>query len=289
MTDSNPPLGRYYHEVYLAPSPIEEDRRSFRVRYAFLIDQYDTVELWKFVVGATGIEAFKPIYHTTPSFRDSVLALPFPDLLKVVHAVVRYLREEARSNSAWRTFLEEHIRNVQSLLAEERMAWVMDNHGGLHPLRDAVYSQQRQSAIQGLSIPRFSNARAEFEKYIDAFDNGEPDNKLAIRHIFQTVEALFKLRYEPAPPERLVEAEVRKRLGADFQRVKGQYEPNRYTKTANAEMVDAFVHWVVAAQQYRHEQGVADGVDQPPDDVTELLVTTGMSFIRWLIRIDSSA
>jgi hypothetical protein len=284
MSKDERPIGLYYHEVYLPPQSIEPDKREFRIRYAYLIDGFETYALKAFVVGETAIERFEPQPHKTPRYQLALLTLTMPELLKVMHAVVLYVRQQ-ESHVRRGDGARDHIEKVQRLLKAERLAWEMDDRGGLHPLRDAAYANQRESVIAGLSKPRYANARDIFVKFISAYDDGQPDSKLAINHIFDTAESLFKLRFHPTAPARL-DRGTAGQLRTSFPRPSDQHDPEYHLKKATSAMVEGFVNWVEASQQWRHEKGQPDVVNQPPDDIAELIVSAGMAYIRWLIRID---
>ncbi|OEO28990.1 hypothetical protein VW23_027485 [Devosia insulae DS-56] len=218
---------------------------------------------------------------TQPVFLSAIAAMPWLDLLKVVYFTGKYAEQVGSKR--------DYIQSMQELFKSTRLNWEMDDHGGIHPLRDTAYAAQRASVIAGLSEPRFANAAAAMARFVDAYDSAKPDNKLAINHVFDAAEALFKLRYQPTPPDRLTTGTAGQYLGKDFPRPKAQHEDESHLKRANSAMVAGFAGWVEACQQYRHELRQPDSDEQPPNELTELLVSAGMSYVRWLVRIDRDA
>jgi hypothetical protein len=70
--------------------------------------------------------------------------------------------------------------------------------------------------------------------------------------------------------------------------VQKRYGSNPTAQRAANKSVSALADWVDACHNYRHEEGVEEP-SQPPIELAVELISTGASFLRWLISIDPAA
>ena len=199
-------------------------------------------------------------------------------MLDTITVVAASLHSEYSKDDRRGRFLAEARR----ILKEENLAYEIDEIGGVHPLVDATFSAAMDSAISGMDNPRYA-ASAECVNRIDGYLLQDPQDFIgAIRAVFGACENTFKLMYGVP---RLDAKTAGERIGGDQQRF---YTEHPTLQAASAKTLEAFKQWVNAAHFYRHEQGVEEP-NQPAPEVAILLVSQGLSFVRWLTALDQKA
>jgi hypothetical protein len=205
------------------------------------------------------------------------------DFLDFVTLVFRWLTlarqrpmYEPDANTKW-------LQGCRRIFEEEGLRYDIDDQAGVHFKVDAEFSASIRAAIASLDLPRYANARAEFEKAMAAL-SGSPiaDGKDGIRGVFNAVECVYKLMNPKA--SKLVAADAVKTLQADVQKI---YSTNSTALRAANKTVNAFGDWIDACHNYRHEEGVEDP-SQPPLDLAVNLVSLGAAQLRWLINLDQA-
>ncbi|MGC9420150.1 MAG: hypothetical protein ACP5EN_14400 [Rhodovulum sp.] len=197
------------------------------------------------------------------------------EMLDTITVVAASLHSEYSKDDRRGRFLAEARR----ILKEENLAYEIDEIGGVHPLVDATFSAAMESAISGMDNPRYA-ASAECVNRIDGYLLQDPQDFIgAIRAVFGACENTFKLMYGVP---RLDARTAGERIGGDQQRL---YTEHPTLQAASAKTLEAFKQWVNAAHFYRHEQGVEEP-NQPAPEVAILLVSQGLSFVRWLTALD---
>lgn len=171
------------------------------------------------------------------------------------------------------------LREARRILKEENLAYEIDEIGGVHPLVDAAFSAALETAISGLDDPRYAASVQCVERIDGCLLQHPPDFIGAIRAVFGACENTFKLMYGVP---RLDSKTAGERLGRDQQAF---YKDHPTLQAASAKTLEGFKQWVNAAHFYRHEQGVQEP-SQPAEEVAILLVSQGLSFVRWLAVID---
>jgi hypothetical protein len=197
------------------------------------------------------------------------------EMLDTITVVAESLYNEYEKDDRRGRFIAEARR----ILKEENLAYDIDAIGGVHPLVDSTFSAAMESAISGMDNPRYA-ASAECVNRIDGYLLQDPQDFIgAIRAVFGACENTFKLMYGVP---RLDAKTAGERIGVDQQRL---YAEHPTLQAASAKMLEAFKHWVNAAHFYRHEQGVEEP-NQPAPEVAVLLISQGLSFVRWLTVLD---
>lgn len=195
------------------------------------------------------------------------------EVLDTVTIVTSYLRDSYRRDEG------AFIEGVQRIFREENLAYEIDDVGGVHPLVDSAFSAARLSSVAALSEERYS-ATAQCVEAIDLHLLQEPVDYIgAIRSAFGANENLFKLMYKVP---RLDSRTAGEKLGKDLQAL---YSGHPTLQSAAAKSLESFKDWINAAHFYRHEQGV-EAPNQPTEEAAILLVSQGLSFVRWLAQID---
>lgn len=171
---------------------------------------------------------------------------------------------------------------AKRIFHEENLAFTIDDQGGVHPLVDTAFTQTTNAAIASLAGSRYKATLQRIEE-IDGHLLQEPPNYVAaIRSIFGACENLFKLMYGGS---RLDAKSVAAKLAAAQQRL---YEGHPTMLASSAKLLNGFKEWIDAAHFYRHEEGRTEP-GQPESELALLLISEGLSYVRWLAIIDQKS
>jgi len=174
---------------------------------------------------------------------------------------------------------DDFINQVNRIFREENMAYEVDEEGGVHPIVDRAYAATKQSAVLGMSETRYALSLARVEE-VDAALMASPPNFIqAIRSVFGANENLFKLTFDT---HRLDARSATEKIGRVLQ---ASYASHPTMQRSSAQILKSFGGWIDAAHHYRHEEG-AEEQNQPADELAIVLISQGMSFVRWLVAID---
>lgn len=175
--------------------------------------------------------------------------------------------------------MDMFIAEAQRILKEENLAYKIDDVGGLHPFIDSAFSTELDSVISFLNDTRHA-ASAEYVNRIDGFLLQSPQDFMgAIRVVFGACENTFKLMYNVP---RLDAKTAENSIGCDQQKI---YKNNGTLQRSSAKILTSFKQWVDAVHFYRHEQGKEE-LSQPAEEIAILLISQGLSFVRWLAMLD---
>jgi hypothetical protein len=218
-----------------------------------------------------GIDA--PWAESWPPF---VKKLTLNDVLDLITVAAEYLRD--RPAGGGELMAQQWVAGINRIFREANVHYRVEPKGGVRFYIDEAFSQARTATIAALSVPRYANAVAEFEKGMAALATASPDGKGAIRGVFAAAEAVFRL---------LTNAH---RLGADelsalmpiLQRL---YAQDTTALRAGQKMLASLKDWVDAAHFYRHEEGSEEPA-QPPLQLAIYIVGSGLTHLRWLAEID---
>lgn len=289
MDDS--PKGRRFSHVYLSEAEPLKDSKKVRFRIAKLVgsecassssragSNRPGLDHAKFVQNKLEKEIGISYVTRAPSGRlihDWVLffnKLTVPEFLDSITVVASYLKDTPSKEET------RFVYEARRIFEEERLAYSVDDLGGIHPLIDAAFSAATRSAISSLNSERYS-ATAASVILIDDFLIQDPPNYVgAIRSIFGANENLFKLMYGVP---RLDSRTAGDKLAADQQSL---YVGQPTQQSVSAKMLGAFKEWINAAHFYRHEPGEA-APSQPSEEVAIMMVSQGLSYVRWLAQVD---
>jgi hypothetical protein len=284
-------IGKRFSHVYLVRGEPEKDSQKARFRLAKLAEKScppahsgrhgSSFDYNKHAQGR--IENELGIQFGTRSTAGTLIRswewyfnrVSVTEMLDTITVVAASLHNEYGQNDRPARFLAEARR----ILREENLAYEIDESGGVHPLVDAAFSASMESAISGMDNPRYA-ASAGCVNRIDGCLLQNPQDFIgAIRAVFGACENTFKLMYGVP---RLDAKTAGERIGGDQQRL---YTEHPTLQSASAKTLEAFKHWVNAAHFYRHEQGVEEP-NQPTPEVAILLISQGLSFVRWLTALD---
>lgn len=284
MNDEEPRLGLPYHRQYLDPGPAQE-RIAQKVRFRLhklLRATFEVHPLCEYLEAEIGIKV-QWVGNGGRHLEGYIEALSDLEVLHLVNVAARHAigldgnragNIRTRKQGAW-------VEGVRRIFQEENIAYRLDEMGGVHPLIDTAFTAEVEAVIEGLGRPRYHNVRIELEKGLKAIDQPQQDWKAAVRGTFYAAEGMFRLMFKELEPERLVPKYVRTNLDPFGKAIEDKNE-----REAFLSLVSIFQSWVGAAQEYRHEQGIEEP-HQPPRDIALLLVSQGLSYLRWLVALDS--
>jgi len=172
------------------------------------------------------------------------------DLLdNVTHALNALKESDSRGDPHvdWYGFVDRALR-------EENVAYVLDEHGGVHPAHDDEFDAARRATIAALGLPRYATARDFFDQSIADLKPPQ-DTRDAVRKVFEAVENVAKLM---APQiSRLGATEVEKQIKPLVSKM-----PSGTEREATNQMLNGLANWVNASQQYRHAPSTQE--PEPP-------------------------
>jgi hypothetical protein len=207
------------------------------------------------------------------------------DLLDAITVIFRYMKkynddllyngpDDYDPYEAW------HIA-ASRIFREENLAYRLDKDGIVHPYIDPEFEANRTSALDALSAPMFGEARTDFDHAFRHLRGRE--YKQAMRMMFPAVEVAAKVLF-PGAFSRLMPNEVDKYLRP---KVELRYSGNKPAITAGCQLLDGMKTWIVAAQPYRHGQEQQEPAE-PPEDFVIAHLSTGASYLRWMIELCSA-
>jgi hypothetical protein len=197
------------------------------------------------------------------------------DFLDTISLVYRYLFWQVGEESArwWKDV-------VRQIFAEETLAYVIDDVGGVHPAIDQEFQKNIASVIATLQSDRYQGIRRLLEIALGHLSADPPNYKQAWAATMSGVEGLFGLMF---PQARMTADDLERRIQPV---VKRAYEGDAAAQKAAQNLLVSFREWIEASQNYRHQPG---GVPvQPPADIAILAISFGASLLRWLAGLNES-
>lgn len=174
------------------------------------------------------------------------------------------------------------LSEVRRIFDQQHLKYALDAEGTVRLRVDAVFEVDREATLAGLQSSRYGGARGEFEGAYTALSATQADGKQAIRGIFEACEVTFKLMF---PSARRVGAPE---IGSNLMPfVEQHYASDAPAQEAAKKLVQGFTNWVASAQFYRHGQGQEEP-NQPPLEVAVAILSSGASYLRWLIHLDQA-
>jgi hypothetical protein len=209
---------------------------------------------------------------TNERIREFFRQAEIRDVLDAVTIISEVFGEE-RATEQW-------LPAVTKIFEEERLAYRVDERGGVHPFVDEEFEVNRASALEALSEPRFGEARTDFEAAYRHLRDG--NGKEALRMMFPAVEVAAKVLF-PGAFSRLMPNEVDRHLRPRLER---RYAGNDPAINAGRLLLDGMKNWINAAQLYRHGQEQQEPTEPPMDFVIAHL-SAGATYLRWMIELCS--
>lgn len=186
MVDGRP-KGKQYRELYVPRGDPQQDGECFRRRLLALLESNDIPTLKQLYLQTLFTRLGIPEQYLS----QQVQKAPIERLLSFITVIYEHLQERAQEytqnhygrserNDALRLF----IPHIAEILAQERMAYEIDDQGGIHPLMDAEFQRNRQSTLKSLSSSRYANVHHSFEAAFKRLTVANFDTKAAIRDVF---------------------------------------------------------------------------------------------------------
>ena len=280
--DKNPPIGEQYDHVYMIRGEPVLDSPRFRTRVAAYISQslsQFNADIVQMIVRERGVDlAVYGLSDRNPNLlRNFIRDAEVADFLSSITLIWRLLT--ARN---YPSFAEAWSQFVTRAMHEENVGYRLDNRGGVHPLVDPQFEQNRASTIAALGGTRYKASLEAFDRAHAALDAEKPDGKLAIQGTFEAVEILFKLMCTSKEVKRIDAAGITRHLKPIAQRL---YAGDIAAQSAASQMLSGLVTWVDAAHNYRHGQRT-EAPTPVPFELAIAMIGSGASFIRWLAQMD---
>lgn len=279
MANEEKPRGLLFTHVYLDRTHKNQDSKKFRKRIGTFCHNRSTypagnLRLGDFLILEKGIHiaGSGKTYYLDEFFQK----ININDVLDVITLVWKFYEGS-------RVFAEcvDWIDFVQRVLQEENLCYYLDDKCGVHRLVDEEFNHNRVSTLAGLQDSKYSGVRDAFEHAFQELDSNPPHTKDAVRSIFESIEILVKLM---VVTNNLNKSVVQKALK---EKVLEVYKDDPTAKNSVEKMFDGFGFWVDAIHNYRHGQGVPEPVE-PPMDFAVYVLSSGASFLRWLLEIDKA-
>ena len=206
---------------------------------------------------------------------------PLRDILDSITIIYKVLEPRAYPRfSSPGSLQNEWLSFVRRVFKEENLHYQVDKTGVVHYLVDEEFERNRISVLKCLERKRYEGVRAAFEDAHRHLDSDPINKKAAVRSMFESVEILTKLMVPGIT--RLNKSVVQKDLKEIA--LKKYIHDEVASRTIDI-IFNGFSEWVDALHNYRHGQGKEEPVE-PPLEFTVYVLSSGASFLRWLIEMD---
>lgn len=268
--------GKRFSLLYLDRSKLLRDSHRFRNRLAAFywesLNDYGSK-----IAGAIHLEVGADVPVTTYSynFSDFFKKAELIDLLDSITVIYNAIIRFATSTLAerWKGF-------VQRALSEENLGYRLDNKCGVHYFVDEEFERNRFSTLSALDSPRYNASRDAYDMAYQYLDNDPIDTKGAVRSIFESIEILVKQMVSTNNLNKWIVENTLKEKCLEA------YANDDTARKVISQMFDGLAQWVDAIHNYRHGQADIEPV-APPVNVAVYIISSGTSFLRWLIEINN--
>lgn len=287
---SEPEMGRRYSHCYIDRGRPTKDSPKARYRLGLLaeaifpaatIDQqrrgFDFKKrLTDFIQMEVGVQ-FRTVKgaRSLESWLHYFEKISFTELLDTITVVTSPHYPNGISEERRHRFRDGASR----IFNEENLAFTIDTHGGIHPLVDIAFTQSLRAAVSSLEGPRYIATLHRLEEVDGHLLQDPPNFVAAIRSIFGACENLFKMMYGVP---RLDSRSAATKIAAEQQRL---YNGQPTMLASSGKLLSGFREWIDAAHFYRHEEGRME-ITQPESEIAFLLISAGVSYLRWLGSMD---
>jgi hypothetical protein len=265
--------GERFSVLYMRPGDPAPDSARARHRIGSLFreqlfhSRFD--QLAAYLVRNIGISL--PDNHRYPScWHQFMRECRIADFIDTITVVYRYLFWHVSEDIAnwWRD-------SVRQIMAEENLAYEIDEVGGVHPRIDSEFQRNVASALAGLEAERYQGVRDLLERAAGNLSTNPPNYRQAWRGTLSAMEAVFTLMF---PQVRFANEEIERHLRPLVERT---YQSDPTSQKAALRMLTCLQEWLEASRSFRHYPGALD-CSQPPPDVAVLSISCGASLVRWL-------
>ena len=260
-----------FSQIYLFGGQPKEDSERFRVRLAALYEdcarssavQY---EIHKVIQLDCGIEI--SAYGVSREIGRGKMR----DILDIISIIYRVLQIKHS-----RQLAELWKEKIPRLLAEENLAYRIDENCVVQRLVDEEFYRSTVSAIQALDSPWYTNAADALEQGLSYLTSCDQNTKGAVISVFEAGEIIAKYL---VPTAQNLNAKLCETKLLELCRSPNAGEAE---KKVEAGIFKAMAEWVNAVHNYRHGQAESGPV-APSMELAVQLVSMGCSFIRRLAK-----
>ena len=281
MTNNETPVGKRFSFLYLERGKPVQDSERFRKRLSMFaiktLEDYQSrfYELTALELGVTiDQKSYEPYFSAF--FERSELRDLLDAITLIRHELVRRKRKDLADR--WVYFVER-------VFDEENLGYRVDDGGGVHYFIDEEFERSRVAALHCLANPKYAAVAAAFDDAHRNLDEDPADTKGAVRAVFEAMETLAKLMVEGNKISRLGPNAVERHIRPIVQ---GTYEDERVALDAANQLLTGLSDWINSAQLYRHGQKVKEPAE-PPLGLTVAIVSSGATYLRWLVELDQRA
>jgi hypothetical protein len=269
--------GKRFSLVYLDRSTPLKDSQRFRNRLAAfcsqnLVSHWD--EIVKIIRKETGAEIpVHPVgYYLEQFFKKDDLR-DILDSITIIFQVLKYSYDSLN--------VENWMKFVSRALSEENMGYRLDSKCGVHYNVDEEFERNRFSTLSLLEDTKYCALRGAYEDAYRHMDSHPPDTKASVRSMFESLEIIVKQMVETQNLNKWV---VENTLKDKCIRL---YENDETALKTVSKLFDGFAQWVDALHNYRHGQASDEPV-APSESVAIYVLSSGSSFLRWLVDINNN-
>lgn len=269
--------GKRFSLLYLDRSKTLRDSRRFRNRLAAYYQENLQNSKEGSILSAIQLEigAEVPLGFTGYSVLKFFERSELRDLLDSITVIYKLLKKSSFDyvSEGWKNF-------VVRAMSEENLGYRLDDEGGVHFFVDEEFERNRYSALAVLEDPVYSGSRAAYEAAYNYLDADPMDTKGAVRSIFEAIEILVK--------QMVVTNKLNRKVVETTLKIKclEAYKADPTAKEVASKMFDGFAQWVDSVHSYRHGQ-VGDEPIAPPESITIYIISSGSSFLRWLVGLNN--
>ena len=278
MAEEQIPKGQLFTHVYLDRSEPALDSPQFRKRIGSFCQsmsyEYDVNSaLAKYLEHEIGIDVPSSGSYLLESFFKTI---EVKYLLNAITLIWRSLNNQGFQRVAedWRIF-------VQRAMEEENLGYYLDEECGAHYFVDKEFESNRVATLRCLEDSRYSGVRLAFEHAFDELDSTPPHTKDAIRSLFESLEILIKQMVKTKNLNKWIVQNSLKDIALQA------YKGDSIAQESVGKVFMGFGDWVDAIHIYRHGQDVPEPKD-PPIEFAIYVLSSGASFLRWLVEIDKA-
>lgn len=285
MIGDNTPTGVLYSRLYARPAERLPDSKRFRTR---LYGHY-TTELFSIIPPknlfqklrtSLGITIKYSISYTGSYYNieDFFIEASTRDFLDTITIIWMELHPHHSAQTRWHSF-------AALAMAEEHLAYRLDEKCGVHPLIDSEFEKSRALTLECLAHASLAAARAEYDEAHGALAMRPPDTKKAVRCVFEATEIVLKQLVPGDRVKRLEATEITKHV-----RPWGEaaYAGNAPALTSVNQFLEGMSNWISSVHQYRHGQAVEEP-SPPPLELAVALMSAGSGYIRLLVDLAKKA
>lgn len=287
---------KLFSQFYSTDTTINEDKPKFRNRLLKYLEDFvnlgwpgDTYRLCRHVMG---VDIKKRPRDRVPNqsyycVEDTFNSVDTPvkdvlDFISVVYdSLVPYVDDKTVSSGAR---LEEFIVQVNNILKEESMCYVLHDNGRVRYYPDEEFHKAIKSTLILLNKPKYQDILKLFNEVLDDLYKNR-DKESPIHEFFKCIEIFALSLLNDNKFKILNVSSVDKLMNNINDRIDSDSSYAVHDKEAVLNIGGIFSKWVSMCHKYRH--GKADQVNNSvPSELFNFVFTAGISIFRFLLEVD---